>query len=114
MKNDENKQLDQSLRELSESIEWDEKRQQYIKNKLIHNLSEQPSNHTQKKVNRLNNFWLPITSLIMVILTLMVIVISENTKPLVNDSHPSTNDSFEEQTDRKSTRLNSSHVSISY
>jgi len=98
MKNDKNKQLDQSLRELSESIEWDEKRQQHIKNKLIHNLSEQSSSHTQKKENRLNTFWLPITSLIMVILTMMVIVISENPKPLVNSSNPSTNDFFEEQT----------------
>src|SRR5690625_8943 len=98
MKNDENKQLDQSLRELNESIEWDEKRQQHIKNKLIHNLSEQSSSHKQKKVNRLNNFWLPITSLVMVSLTVMIIVISENPKTLVNDSNPSTNDSFEEQT----------------
>lgn len=98
MKNDENKQLDQSLRELSESIKWDEKRQQHIKSKLIHKLSEQSSRHTQKKENRLKNFWLPIISSIMVILTMMVILISESPKPLINNSNSRTNDLFEEQT----------------
>src|SRR5699024_2152200 len=61
-------------------------------------LSEQSSRHTQKKENRLKNFWLPIISSIMVILTMMVILISESPKPLINSSNSRTNDLFEEQT----------------